>query len=331
MNAQAHKNFKAVTKAAVAVVRRVRGLFKIPRGFKVVGVVPMPVSAQSPHEQETVVPSVEEEAVVVVNEPAQDTIVDVETKMAVTDMVVVEETEVNETKVEDVKTEVNETKVEDVKTEVNETVVETPAQAQPVPVLHVTNDSDDDDEDENLSPMALQLRAMLRQRKQRIASANTKPVVVATTTTEQNEQDALMTKIQPVVEHLYPVSTAIAIGVVSRRAAVAESLNTTFEASAVNESAIDLGDLDDVMEETLAAPKRNLKVRCGFGALGTSTNVPTINCDIASYALQQSKMVDIARARVQIQRESSSHSLTSQSTATSGANEEAEVREEEWN
>ena len=198
---------------------------------------------------------------------------------------------------------------------------------------------DEDEDDSAMSEMQRNLRAALRKMEQRKAAAAAaaanqleqvqKPVVDDETNDTESIIDANETTIQDDLiemedeqEQKPPVSVVITIGVLSRRAAVAESLNTTFDAT-LDESAIDLGDMDDVLAETLAAPKRN-NIKAFAASNKATTKIPAINCDIASYALQKSSLVDAARARGGLQREASAASLSSRSTDVSDS-------EEEWN
>ena len=107
---------------------------------------------------------------------------------------------------------------------------------------------------------------------------------------------------------------------------------TLLNDATLDESAIDLGDMGDVLAETLAAPKRN-NIKAFAASNKATTKIPAINCDIASYALQKSSLVDAARARGGLQREASLASLSSRSTDVSSMEsvEDVEVTEEEWN
>ena len=260
------------------------------------------------------------------------------------DVVVVEEAVETETTIVEADIDEHEPSVKD---KAIETPVQVQAQAQEqvqeqqhaiaAPAVAAVEDEDNEPE---MSEMQRNLRAALRKMEQRKAAAaaaaakqleqvqeEPAPVVDDETNDTESIIDVNETTIQDDLiemedeqEQKPPVSVVITIGVLSRRAAVAESLNTTFDAT-LDESAIDLGDMDDVMAETLAAPKRN-NIKASNKA---TTKIPAINCDIASYALQKSSLVDAARARGArggLQREASLASLSSRST---------DVSEEEWN
>lgn len=219
---------------------------------------------------------------------------------------------------------------------------------------------------ESMSPLQREIVAMVDKRNARIAAKlqqpQVKPVIVAAapvvvadvvvvvdesiieeTATEDaieipNDDEFEISAIHDVQEvetteqaepaqtHIHSVVMTIAIGVLSRRAAVAEHLNTTGgDASMMmDESAIDLGDM-----AALAAPKRTIKPH--FASQDNASKIPMMNCDIASYALQKSSLVDAARARLGLQREASTSSLSSASTNVAANTESVEVSEDEWN